>query len=75
MATIFPILKDKRAWKRFCRTNAIHLEPEPDHYPCVVDERLGCDQEPYLRYYALRDIEKLRNKLIKMGGGVKSRPS
>lgn len=66
---IFPVLKNERAWKRFCRKNAIYNEPKPLRYPCAVDERFGADEETYLKYYYLSDIEKLRNKLIKMGGG------
>ncbi|MEN6637706.1 MAG: hypothetical protein ABFC95_00750 [Smithella sp.] len=68
MGMIFSVLKNKRAWKRFCRKEAVYNEPEPKQYPCAVDDRMDGHGESYLRYYYLRDIEKCRNKLIKMGG-------
>lgn len=69
MGIIFPVIKNERAWKRLCRKEAVYNEPKPKQFPCAVDSRIDGHEEGYFQYYYLRDIEKLRNKLIKMGGG------
>jgi hypothetical protein len=69
------VVKNKRGWKRFCRKNLVQYASEPKSYPCVIDERFDNQEDTYLRYYYFRDIEKLRNKLIKMGAlKVKKKP-
>ncbi|MFA6290208.1 MAG: hypothetical protein WC637_00425 [Victivallales bacterium] len=58
------VIKNDRAWRRFCRTNDIDYDyvPTPKEYPFLIDSQY---QGIQLDYYYFADIEKLRNKLIK----------
>lgn len=64
------IIKNKRAWRRYCREIGTdpNYAPEPKRYPCLLDVRYP---GATFSYYYLRDIEKLRNQLINAGGSVK----
>jgi len=64
----YDVLKSKRAWQQYCRKEWFCGEPEPKHYPCIVESRLGSDENPYLEYTYLSDVEKMRNALIKVHG-------
>lgn len=62
----YEVIKNKRSWKRFCRVNDIDYAPEPEGFPCMV--RLMYPGKT-VEYLYLSDVEKMRNALIKNGGG------
>jgi hypothetical protein len=64
IAGLFLLLNEKAAIRRL-KKDCMYPGPLPLHYPCLLDSRIGADEDAYAHYVYLIDVENMRNALLK----------
>jgi hypothetical protein len=64
IAGMFLLLNEKAAIRRL-KKNCMYPGAMPLRYPCLLDSRIGADEDPYAHYVYLIDVENMRDALLK----------
>jgi hypothetical protein len=64
IAGLFLLLNEKATIRRL-KKDCMYPGPMPLRYPCLLDSRIGADENAYAHYVYLIDVENMRNALLK----------